>query len=819
MKFVIALCMFIYATPFLCAEDLPFDADSNEQKLELLDKVQRLHQENQERIFSWHGEAVVKKSRSKFQVDFGTDATKGFDFFYSRDLILNDETKEEFGNWKRGLIRHSTKFYSLSEELGEDVINIRSYSVSSEALTEATFQPRQAFIVMGVTPERLFSRFKRNINKKWFRLSVKQLGEEILVSYGNNSINVADTELTFSLAKGGNLIKCINPGPDFSISKVLDYENIAGAWVPKVVNRKTTRHEEDWSSIQFQNQQVNICKPDSYFEINRVFQLDPKTKILDHTSHQVFELANDTETEFERNNKKSISPGQRISLILLSLVTLAYFTIQNSTTRSIFQKTSELVLANRKQLAILVGFVGLVSVPIFSVLNNESNMASSSILDEERALYCGHWSIYKLGRMLGKDVSQKGISQFLAIRDRGNSLLELKNAVDQLGLHATGRRKESYSDLNNEDLPCIVHLSSPDHYIVLFAGEDDQICSLDGASVRRSLTPQEIENRWTGNFLTVSLAANTEAGGTESAVTFDSLWKDVGNIHQLQSINKVFSFTNNGTANLQIKDVHTSCDCLDTKFSTELVKPGEFATIGLTFNPGKKAEANGDFSHTAFVEFKEGRVFELKISGRIEKEFYTPVELADFGSVNTDNPNRLVLPFYFNNINYMDDLPIIESLSPNAISARWRKDLALPKGRSIPLEISVAQDVDESDVATAIALKSSGSSYSFKIPVRAAIKPQIEPHPRNVVLNPIDPPGTCKVKLVSRNDFNVSAKETADYIFTGKYQSNGCFISELEIKADPDQRIRDINLSVQQEGLTRLVPLSIHMESYQKPAM
>ncbi len=72
----------------------------------------------------------------------------------------------------------------------------------------------------------------------------------------------------------------------------------------------------------------------------------------------------------------------------------------------------------------------------------------------------------------------------------------------------------------------------------------------------------------------------------------------LGEIHQGERYERVFTFTNTGDAPLIISDVETSCGCTVVKFSKEPVLPGKTGEIKVDYGP-KKSEVG--FISKSFV--------------------------------------------------------------------------------------------------------------------------------------------------------------------------------------------------------------------------
>lgn len=74
-----------------------------------------------------------------------------------------------------------------------------------------------------------------------------------------------------------------------------------------------------------------------------------------------------------------------------------------------------------------------------------------------------------------------------------------------------------------------------------------------------------------------------------ASMDFDKTEHDFGNITQGDKVETIFTFTNNGEADLVIASAKGSCGCTVPEYPKTPVKPGEKATMKVSFNSnGKK---------------------------------------------------------------------------------------------------------------------------------------------------------------------------------------------------------------------------------------
>ena len=68
-------------------------------------------------------------------------------------------------------------------------------------------------------------------------------------------------------------------------------------------------------------------------------------------------------------------------------------------------------------------------------------------------------------------------------------------------------------------------------------------------------------------------------------LTFSSSSLDFGNVQENVATEKEIVFTNTGKKDLQVKSIQPNCSCVTASASKNSLKPGESATLTITFNP------------------------------------------------------------------------------------------------------------------------------------------------------------------------------------------------------------------------------------------
>ncbi len=70
-------------------------------------------------------------------------------------------------------------------------------------------------------------------------------------------------------------------------------------------------------------------------------------------------------------------------------------------------------------------------------------------------------------------------------------------------------------------------------------------------------------------------------------IVFQDALHDFGTVEQGDQVNRLFKFTNQGTRDLRIESVKTSCGCTAAVISSEVIPPGQEGTISATFDTSR----------------------------------------------------------------------------------------------------------------------------------------------------------------------------------------------------------------------------------------
>ncbi|NQT16288.1 MAG: DUF1573 domain-containing protein [Planctomycetes bacterium] len=192
-------------------------------------------------------------------------------------------------------------------------------------------------------------------------------------------------------------------------------------------------------------------------------------------------------------------------------------------------------------------------------------------------------------------------------------MLQVADALRKIGLEAVGRR-ETWETLSSGGFPCIVHLTDPDHFVVVSGVEEDHVHLFDGSGRRTTRSRKALETRWGGEALFVRRPPGTgrlpaflsEPSEPAPAIQFDRLLLDKGTVPAVaEPVGFLFPFRNLGSADLIVRRVRADCKCVDTEHPEEPIPPGGEGVVKLVYHVEAK---KGPFQHRAVVETNDSQI-------------------------------------------------------------------------------------------------------------------------------------------------------------------------------------------------------------------
>jgi len=214
------------------------------------------------------------------------------------------------------------------------------------------------------------------------------------------------------------------------------------------------------------------------------------------------------------------------------------------------------------------------------------------------------------------------LTKRLPYHDNGHSMFQMSNVLKEIGFTTEGR-KETLETLRIRAFPAIVHLTNPNHYVVVSAIDDRYVHIFDGDGRRMARNHVSFEKQWSGNVLFIRKppapkrlpAFLPRPKGDVPLAEFDTLTRDLGTVPATgESV--VFSYTirNVGRGDLIVEEILPDCACIDSRKPNAPIKPGEIGAIELSYQVQPQ---RGPFSHLVLIKTNDPQtpIFGLVASG------------------------------------------------------------------------------------------------------------------------------------------------------------------------------------------------------------
>src|SRR4051812_37218752 len=152
-----------------------------------------------------------------------------------------------------------------------------------------------------------------------------------------------------------------------------------------------------------------------------------------------------------------------------------------------------------------------------------------------RPMQCGHFALLRVCQLLGVITLEKDVLAAMPPKALGHSFTDLRLAAERMNLQTEGF-VEDWPTLMTGQVPAILQLRNPDHFVVLSRADGDQPIIFDDIGKRRAVTAHSIRRRWSGAVLRLSKRDHTT--GIESRlgvervprIQFDTLIIDQGQL-------------------------------------------------------------------------------------------------------------------------------------------------------------------------------------------------------------------------------------------------------------------------------------------------
>jgi len=201
---------------------------------------------------------------------------------------------------------------------------------------------------------------------------------------------------------------------------------------------------------------------------------------------------------------------------------------------------------------------------------------------------CGHWAVLRACELFGFSVAPQEVIQAMPATEKGHSMKQIANALRGFGL-TTSAQRESLSAFLGMSGVRIVHLKSPDHFVVVTHCTPDTLTYFDDFGRHQVIETASLRDRWSGYVLNVAKPVLEETGPSADngpRLCFETLFLDKGDIpltSEGQMVQYDFVFVNRGTNDLQIRAVHKNCSCISADFPKNAIPPGKGGRIHLEY--------------------------------------------------------------------------------------------------------------------------------------------------------------------------------------------------------------------------------------------
>jgi predicted double-glycine peptidase len=257
---------------------------------------------------------------------------------------------------------------------------------------------------------------------------------------------------------------------------------------------------------------------------------------------------------------------------------------------------------------------------------------------------CGQYCVYHLCRLKGIPATMGQILEMFPPKERGDSLLDLSEALEKLGFQCVGKRL-FFEEMCQEPFPLVAHFrnvsgSDIGHFVVVEEVLDTRVKVFSGDGRREIMSSEHFQDFWSGIVLILtgqseklpSFLSPVPAGSPQ--IRFETLFLDCGELSaEEQEVYFPFSFENCGDGDLKIEKVETSCSCVRVEGNWgQAIPPGDRGTLTVVYKLG---ETRGRFSQSVWLYCNDPHfpVIELSVNGsRVQDVIISPLRI-DFGSI------------------------------------------------------------------------------------------------------------------------------------------------------------------------------------------
>lgn len=230
---------------------------------------------------------------------------------------------------------------------------------------------------------------------------------------------------------------------------------------------------------------------------------------------------------------------------------------------------------------------------------------------------CGHWVLSNACKLFGHTLPVAEAIKQLGSSQTGHSFHDLTTAFAANGIAAHGVRLNA-EEIPTVQLPAVVHLRDPDHFMVLTKIEEGRVSLVDIHSQRLRVPFAVFLQRFSGNVLVLSRSATFQPNSerlpvSEHPLLFDSLVCDLGTVDVQSGLIFSFPVKNRSERTITLR-VAPGCGCLKPAQVEMSVPAGQTAKVVFDYVDAGR-ETDDLIAQTAEV-FVEGQSRSLKLEMR-----------------------------------------------------------------------------------------------------------------------------------------------------------------------------------------------------------
>jgi len=251
---------------------------------------------------------------------------------------------------------------------------------------------------------------------------------------------------------------------------------------------------------------------------------------------------------------------------------------------------------------------------------------------------CGTTSLVALAQLIGRPIPDARVPELArAMPETGPSMLDVKRAAEQEGIavKGVGGSLEEVAGLKG---PAIIHLSDPDHFVVLVRLSDQWAQAIDSGMVA-AVPRGELEMRYSGQALVMADEAPKDGGRVE-----------IGEFHWTfgisgigQTVEHTFVVSNAGNRPLMVEaDNCKSCGAPEVTVAEEILAPGKQTEVKVKFT----VTYSGNVAKSARLKTNDPRaaVVYLTLHGTVPHDLQVqPAQLHLAGDKNAVLPLTLTV--------------------------------------------------------------------------------------------------------------------------------------------------------------------------------